>query len=217
MILTRYSFQPNPICTRGRAHGKTSHQSHRSPPGKEIPFRALEEYATIEAEQTLISKHLELHLRHILDSFPAISNVVFISASEKYSTTLTHHNHINSNFRKAILAYQFFALINAAGRSRCRITKIDVEGPWVWAYHPNNGYLGDDSRIPGSIKYAFPDLPYNKDAGYWKERVSHICAFASFSNSRKTLEHLGIFQQGRLSSPQAHHHHRLGTLLLIET
>jgi hypothetical protein len=132
MMLTRSSFQVKPRCTLGDIYGFPPVQPYHVPPRTDCPLATLEASANFEAEQTLINKHLEVHLCHVLESFPEISTVVFTISSTKYEMEL--NDHFEPDARQMIRPYQFLSLINAIGKSGSRIAKIDVEAPWVFAH-----------------------------------------------------------------------------------
>jgi hypothetical protein len=125
------SFQVKPRCTLGDIYGFPPVQPYHVPLRKACPPATLEESANFEAEQSLINTHLEVHLCHFLESFPEISTVVFINSSTNHEVGL--NDHFETDGRQLIRPYQFLSLINAIRRSGCRITKIDVEAPWVFA------------------------------------------------------------------------------------
>jgi hypothetical protein len=134
MMLTRSSFQVRPRCTLGDIYGYPPVQSYHVPPRIDCPLATLEESANFEAEQALINKHLEVHLCHVLESFPEISTVVFTISSTNYDMEL--NDHFEPDVRQMIRPYQFLSLINAIRKSGSRITKIDVEAPWIFAHRP---------------------------------------------------------------------------------
>jgi hypothetical protein len=151
-----------------------------------------------EAEQTLINKHLELHLRRVLDSFPAISSVIFINNSTKDEIRFKHY--VQAPSPKSIRAYQFLALMNAARRSRCRITTIDVQDHCALTYDHSNIDWDNDSHVPRPISFTVPpnfrrDVRPNYRTGvrYWKGKVNCFIDFDSYSSSRRTLELLNEF------------------------
>ncbi len=131
-MLMRSSFQVKPRCTLGDIYGYPPVQPYHVPPPKDCPPATLEESANFEAEQTLINTHLEVHLCHFLKSFPEISTVVFINSYTNHEVGL--NNHFELDARQMIRSLQFLSLINAIRRSGCRITKIDVEAPWLFAH-----------------------------------------------------------------------------------
>jgi hypothetical protein len=53
-----------------------------------------------------------------------------------------------------------------------------VDGYWSLERFPDNRDFGDDSHVPGSIKYAFPDFEH---ARCWKEMVSDLGHSLSFN------------------------------------
>jgi hypothetical protein len=188
VILTKSSFWVKPRFTRGRFYGYLSGEPYHSPPSKVVQPETVEEAAMLEAEQTLINKHLELHLRRVLDSFPAISTVIFINTSTNNEIRFKHY--VQARSSKTIRAYQFLGLMNAARRSRCRITKIDVQDHCTLTYDHNNIDWDNDSHVPRPINFPF-SLNYRG----WKGKVYYLIVFDSYSSFRRTLELLNMFLQ----------------------
>jgi hypothetical protein len=127
------------------------------------------------AEQSSINVVLEIHLERILNAFSGISTVIFTNTPLENSTRfkdLLQRN--NPHSRTEVRSWQFFGLIKAISKSRCNITKINIEGYLRLERFADTCAFGDDAHIPGSIKHAFPDF---ENARCWEEKVSEISNF----------------------------------------
>lgn len=164
-----------PRCTLGDIYGHPPVQPYHVPLWKDCPPATLEESANFEAEQTLINTHLEVHLCHFLESFPEISTVVFINSSTNKWGGLNNHFEPDEFYaRQMIRPYQFLSLINAIKRSGCRITKIDVEAPWVFADREWFHDWDFQGLQPPSPHTSRDPRVYD----YWRLKVSFILDFA---------------------------------------
>lgn len=126
-------------------------------------------------EQNMILNHIEEHLQRIISAFPKLSTITLCNSYWRKYVKFKFALRENSISRQWIRPSQLLPLFRIiANTPSCNISRINVQGYTTSKQYRflNNCDFGDDSHIPGSIKYCLGTA--FEIAEYTKEKIPFI-------------------------------------------